>query len=469
MSRKKKSKGKSKKTGIKVLLALVLVSAVLISGVIYVNSKQFSIEFYENATVNINEKADNYQFVKSIENGEILTEKTPIDTSSLGEKEISLTVKPSFGSEKVYTFSVSVVDNKGPKISFADRLETSVGNEIDLLKGVSATDNSGEKIVVTVEGEYDIKTIGQYKLKYVATDSSSNKTEEEFVLWVVDNEGPVITFKEYLETTKGKKIDLLAGVSAKDNSGEDITVTVEGDYDINKAGSYQLKYVAKDSSSNKTEENFTLKVKEEILNPTQNNNTNTDTGKSETVEFTTSKGYKGVTKNGVTYIDGYLVANKTYSLPASFGNGLTGETKSAFDAMTADAKKKGLYIYISSGFRSYDTQKRIYNNYVSRDGVKAADTYSARAGHSEHQSGLALDVNNISNSFAETPEGIWLNNNCYKYGFILRYPKGKTNETGYIYEPWHFRYVGKDLAQKLYNGGDWITMEDYFGITSEYQ
>ena len=71
--------------------------------------------------------------------------------------------------------------------------------------------------------------------------------------------------------------------------------------------------------------------------------------------------------------------------------------------------------------------------------------------------------------FAETPEGIWLNNHGYEYGFILRYPLGKTDETGYIYEPWHFRYVGTELAEKLYNGGDWITMEDYFGITSVYQ
>ncbi|MDE5539334.1 MAG: M15 family metallopeptidase [Bacilli bacterium] len=184
--------------------------------------------------------------------------------------------------------------------------------------------------------------------------------------------------------------------------------------------------------------------------------------------FTTSKGYQAVIKNGILYIDGYMISNKSYYLPSNYGSGLTSDTIKAFNIMKEAAKEEGLNIYISSGFRSYSTQKKLYNNYVARDGVAEADTYSARPGHSEHQSGLAFDVNTINNSFANTPEGKWLTKNAYKYGFILRYPKGKTNETGYIYEPWHFRYVGKELATKLYNNGDWITLEDYFGITSSY-
>ena len=105
---------------------------------------------------------------------------------------------------------------------------------------------------------------------------------------------------------------------------------------------------------------------------------------------------------------------------------------------------------------------------VKRNGKKAADTFSARPGASEHQTGLAFDLNTITNSFKDTAEGKWVNKNCYLYGYILRYPEGKTNETGYIYEPWHIRYVGKELAKKLYNNGNWITMEDYFGIDSKY-
>ena len=137
--------------------------------------------------------------------------------------------------------------------------------------------------------------------------------------------------------------------------------------------------------------------------------------------------------------------------------------------MKEDASKDGVTLKITSGYRSYDVQVDLYNEYKKRDGQKAADTYSARPGHSEHQSGLSFDLNGTNDKFIETKEGKWLNDNCYKYGFILRFPDGATNYTGYMYEGWHFRYVGNDLAVKLYNNGNWITLEDYFGIDSEYK
>ena len=121
---------------------------------------------------------------------------------------------------------------------------------------------------------------------------------------------------------------------------------------------------------------------------------------------------------------------------------------------------------MKSGFRSYYDQRYIYNGYVSRDGVAAADRYSARAGHSEHQSGMAIDVNSTSTSFKDTPEGIWLRDNCHLYGFIIRYPEGKEHITGYMYEPWHIRYVGVELATKIKESG--LCLEEYFGITSAY-
>ena len=445
-----------------VLLAAGILAVIVLIGLgVYFSSSQLKIEFVENAEVGINEAAYNDQFVKRIRNGRITTEKTLIDTSHLGQVEVSLSVKSFSGSEEVFTYSVSVVDHESPVISFSDYLEANVGTGIDLLKGVSVTDNSGEDITVTVEGFYDINTMGEYQLTYVAYDSSLNQAAEPFTLAVVDRESPVISFTSYLEITVGNDIDLLKGVSVTDNSGENITVTVEGSYNVNQAGTYELKLVACDSSLNKAEEKLTLRVKDPV-SPSVGQMT-------ETVYFVTSKGFPGEIRNGVTYIDGYIVANKTFSLPSSYGNGLTAEMQSAFRQMAAGAAADGLNIYIVSGFRSYNTQKNLYNRYVDRDGVAEADTYSARAGYSEHQSGLAADLNSVSNSFAGTREAIWLSNNCYKYGFILRYPLGKTNETGYIYEPWHFRYVGTELAEKLYNGGDWITMEDYFGISSEYQ
>ena len=105
----------------------------------------------------------------------------------------------------------------------------------------------------------------------------------------------------------------------------------------------------------------------------------------------------------------------------------------------------------------------------SRNGEEAADTYSSRPGHSEHQTGFCFDLNSIDDTFTNTNEGKWVNQNAYLYGFVIRFPKGKEEYTGYIYESWHLRYVGKDIAKKLYNNGDWISIEEYYGITSRYK
>ena len=169
---------------------------------------------------------------------------------------------------------------------------------------------------------------------------------------------------------------------------------------------------------------------------------------------------------GLTYINGVLIANKSYSLPADFAPGLDSTCYNQFCKLSSAAAQEGLNIYLSSGFRSYDYQAQIYNNYCNRDGQAAADTYSARPGYSEHQTGLAIDVNQIDDSFIGTPEAIWLENHCHEFGFILRYPQGKQDITGYQYESWHIRYVGTDLATQIHASG--LTLEEYFGIDSYY-
>ena len=171
--------------------------------------------------------------------------------------------------------------------------------------------------------------------------------------------------------------------------------------------------------------------------------------------------------DGVTYVQGILIANKTYALPSSYDPGTDNEAYNALYEMEQDAAAEGIVLFLNSGYRDYYTQEAIYNNYVSMDGKAEADTYSARPGHSEHQTGLAFDLNSFEESFGETREGKWLAENCHKYGFIIRYPKGKEHITGYIYEPWHVRYLGKDVATKVYKSG--LTLEEYLGITSEYQ
>lgn len=186
-----------------------------------------------------------------------------------------------------------------------------------------------------------------------------------------------------------------------------------------------------------------------------------------TVVGYTSKGYVITEKDGITYVDGVLVANKTYSLPENYNpGGLLSECEAAFNKMQSVCASEGLTIWNASGFRSYSLQESLYNRYCDRDGKEAADRYSARPGHSEHQSGLAIDLNEITSAFADTKEGKWIAENCYKYGFILRYPKEKEAQTGYMYEPWHIRYVGVDTATAIYNSG--LCLEEYFGITSVY-
>ena len=146
-------------------------------------------------------------------------------------------------------------------------------------------------------------------------------------------------------------------------------------------------------------------------------------------------------------------------------NKMRNEAALAFMKMVDAAKLDNIILYNMSAFRSYDYQVNLYDRYIKRDGKEAADKYSARPGYSEHQSGLCSDLNNISDSFEGTDEAIWLKNNAYKYGFILRFPKGKEDITGYKYEPWHYRYVGVSAAKIIYE--DNITLEEYYAYYVE--
>ena len=126
-------------------------------------------------------------------------------------------------------------------------------------------------------------------------------------------------------------------------------------------------------------------------------------------------------------------------------------------------------LVIQSAYRSFATQKALYERYVAKLGVKEANAYSARPGYSEHQTGLAIDVSarnqgcQIRTCFGQTKAGAWLSANSYKYGFILRYPSGATSITGYQYEPWHFRFVGVEVATDMKVKGI-KTLEEYFNL-----
>src|SRR5699024_9735307 len=131
----------------------------------------------------------------------------------------------------------------------------------------------------------------------------------------------------------------------------------------------------------------------------------------------------------------------------------------ALAEMFEDAEEEGIKLYARSGYRSYQTQVSLFNNYAAQYGEEEANKFSAKPGESEHQTGLVMDVTaqsvdlQLSEELGKTDEGIWLAENAHKYGFIIRYPEDKEEITKYIYEPWHIRYLGVDLATLVYNSG----------------
>ncbi|HDX9637554.1 TPA: M15 family metallopeptidase [Bacillus cereus] len=193
---------------------------------------------------------------------------------------------------------------------------------------------------------------------------------------------------------------------------------------------------------------------------------------------------KEVSKNERSSSDNvHVVVNKEYGLPTNYKpqdlvvpdvpfsfrgtlekSHLRKEAAKALEKLFRMANQEGIQLNAVSGYRSYDYQKRLYKNNVKRKGQEHTDRFSAKPGHSEHQTGLTMDVssksvnNDLEISFAKTKEGNWLKENAHRAGFIIRYPKEKENVTGYAYEPWHIRYVG-DIAEKIYK--EKLTLEEY--------
>jgi D-alanyl-D-alanine carboxypeptidase len=174
--------------------------------------------------------------------------------------------------------------------------------------------------------------------------------------------------------------------------------------------------------------------------------------------------------NPISYIPKDLATPSVpLRVPGNESMQLRKEAATALEALVLGAKAGGLGVMLSSGYRSYAYQAGLYGSYVASQGKAAADTQSARPGHSEHQTGLAADLEptsrncEVSDCFANTPEGKWLAANAYKYGFIVRYQEGTQPIVGYKYEPWHLRYIGTALSQEMH-GENVNTLEQFFGL-----
>lgn len=212
------------------------------------------------------------------------------------------------------------------------------------------------------------------------------------------------------------------------------------------------------------EENPDLDIKKVIINV----NIGLDKKVYDDAVPATNLNKNNVLVNKYNYLDkDYVPKNleKISTVYALSNMKLVENAKEAYEEMAKDASKSKLKLVILSSYRSYDYQVDLYNRYAKKDGKEKADTYSGRPGFSEHQTGLAFDIYNGKTTytkFESTKEFDWMQENAYKYGFILRFPKGKELETGYQYESWHYRYVGKDIAKEIYDKD--ICFEEYMAM-----
>lgn len=228
-------------------------------------------------------------------------------------------------------------------------------------------------------------------------------------------------------------------------------------------GTYECSVTAEDSSGNKSTVSFEVIIQREPdAEIPEHNEVMSDPG---TGAETANAGQSGSDPYGVsspTYIDGILIANKKYPLPADYAPGEDPTAGAAIREVISAMQNAGYDISDSySGFRSFDTQAMLYNNYCASSGQAAADTFSARPGYSEHQTGLAFDLKHTDGSLVERqPEADWIMNHAAEYGFIVRYPSGKEYSTGYMPEPWHLRYIGPKASDIMASG---LTLEEYLG------
>lgn len=291
---------------------------------------------------------------------------------------------------------------------------------------------------VTISNNINYDKLGSYKILYEISLPFNRKRKIERTINIVDNIAPSIKLlgSSPLRIKYDGKFNE-PGYEISDNydNSDNIKVKITYDKEINtkEDGTYIVSYEVSDSSGN-----VTTITREVIVNP------------------------KVMTENGISYVDGVLIVNKKYALPSTYNPGVNSEAYDWLQKMQTDSMKYGHSLYLASGFRSYSEQQYIYNNYVKSYGQSLTDTFSARPGHSEHQTGLAFDVGWVNDEFGDTECGKWLAANAHNYGFIIRYPKGKESITGYKYEPWHIRYLGVELATKVYNSG--LSLEEYFGI-----
>ena len=341
-----------------------------------------------------------------------------------------------------------------PKASIIkDKFQFEYGEQVKLsVKDVLKADN--EKIYksakidlssLVYETDKDYPNVGLYKVQ-ISYKIRVKLHTNDLIINITDTVVPEFTkFQDSFEIFKGAtKPEYLSHFEASDFS--EVTISIDdSNVDYDKPGDYLILVKAIDIHNNETVKETTISIK---ANPVVNNSGSTCTS-------TVTEPY---------YAKGILIVNKKHPLPCGYAPGENGTAGQQIRALIAEMQAIGLNVSNSySGYRSFSYQANLYKNYVSKDGVKIADTYSARPGFSEHQTGLAFDLKHGSGSLVASgsAEAVWVSENAHRYGFIVRYLKGKEHVTGYQYEPWHIRYIG-DEATSVYNSGK--TLEEYLDV-----
>ena len=288
----------------------------------------------------------------------------------------------------------------------------------------------------TLDYNQDIVKVNNYKVKvsYIWEDE---KKEDSITIKVNDTTPPkIVNNVDVIEVElNAKAIDYSKYIEVSDLSKVNLTFD-DTNLNLNKLGEYIVDIKAIDAYDNESTSSIKVMVNEKQLEQKQ------------------GEPY---------YVGDILIVNKKHPLPASYAPNENETAGNAIRLLIKDMQDNGYDISDSySGYRSYEYQQQLYQNYVATYGQESADTFSARAGYSEHQSGLAFDLLHYDGSLVtKEKEANWLVSNAHRYGFIVRYQEGKEAITGYQGEPWHLRYIG-DEAEAIYKSK--LTLEEYLGV-----
>lgn len=417
-------------------------------------SSNNTITFQEKIVIEYGESLNPVMWLKTGDFDHI--ELIDADQEKLGNQNVTVVVTNG-STQTEYPLTIRIVDTKGPNISENKPFVVEYGDEIEMSDYFSAHDLRDGYL--NIESTLiDTKKLGIQRVLLWAQDNEGNRTQTEVEMTVIDINPPLIIQKHEFLIELDQEINLPLFFRVEDEQASEVVLELKGYYDLATKGSYPVTVVATDPSGNTNSLETVLIVYE----------------------------YADEADDNYAYIeladirdDRYTLVNKRYQLPYDYvpeelvyfpaeykigDASATLETVEAFVKMATDAKNDGVNLSVEKGYLSYWNQSRYYNNLISTYGVERAEELTNRAGHSEHQLGVALDFcenkSTCGMDFGETLSSRWLEKNAADYGFILRFTKAGEAATGILYQPYHYRYVGTQVA-KHYNSLN-LTYEEYY-------